>query len=337
MKLDLHHKLFFTWLAWCGIGIFFSEYPLMAFQGFYPYRGEGLLTFLILTCFALSYWKVFDSLRPLGWIMAGICLFLFIAFVVIVYFWEGDYGDRSYAKNFFDRALLPDVAVASFACQTGAIMAYIHPLLGLIAALPLVDAASRSGLIALFVSLTTFVILTKKTNLTISSKKLGKYCLVGIVVLGLSFLLVGKIVGMNQKLTSIPKIQTMGSGARSQWILQGANLASRLPLTGFGLDTLSNYLQTPTGGQWKEMRRYISDRTHNIMYDIILQTGWVGFTMLLLTLGYAVAICVHHPDRHNIACLCALIAWGIFAHANPHGMLGNSTALICLFGIRKTI
>jgi hypothetical protein len=338
MKLDFHHKLFFTFLAWCSIGVYCSDYPLMAFQGFYPYRGEGLITYLIITCLAVSYWKHFETIKPLAWFGIISCLVLSIYFYLHVPTWEDSLGTQNRTQVRFASLFLPDVALSAFACVAGILAMSIHPALSVISFFPILNAGSRSAVIGLLIAWVMCFLLTKskssfKLNLKLTRfQKNGMIAIVSILLISLAF---EKAYYFEQRIENLPQIKNMGRGARSQWLMQGSRLSQSLPLTGLGLDTLSNHLTPPEGKGYEGLRKYIPDRTHNYPMDIILQTGWIGYTLLLLSLGYALGLAIKYPDRQNWVCLCALISFGLFGLLNPHGMLAECVALTSLFGIKK--
>lgn len=324
MKLDLHHKLFIAFVAWCAIGVCFSDYPMMAFHGLLPYRGEGILTLFVVTALAFSYWKAFDRINYLAVFCFIACVGIMITYFVMVPWEQASWTGNSVYKARFDLMFVPDVALASFACLSGALLLGINPWLAVAAFPVILISQNRTAMYSLLiVSIGYFILKSKK-----------KVCLVSFMLSGIALILMIAPL-LPGKLVKLPSTQQIGHGARSQWLLQGADLAASLPLTGFGLDTLSQYLDAPTGEENEGLKKFICDKTHNIGMDLILQTGWIGFTLILLSFGWAVAICVNHPNNHNITCLLACCAWIVFGMANPHGLLTNSIALTSLFGIRK--
>lgn len=320
---NAHHWLFFGWLAWCIVGIYFSHHRMMAFQGFYPYRCEGFLTYILVTCLAVSYWKVFTDLKPLCYT----CIAGSIVVITIFLFLRPDI-DLVYRFR-FENYVLPSVALGSFACLAGIVLLYINPLLSLFAVPVILISQNRTAMYSFAI---VWVIYCLYQSGGIPLQHLGKLKKpVILVVLGVLIL----IPFLPYHLTKIPSFERMGTGARSHWLLESSNLAHKLPLTGFGLDTLSNYLTSPKGEGYELLERYICDKTHNVAYDIILETGWMGYTMLLLAFGYAVAICIYYPNKLNIVCLSVVLCWILFGFANPHGLLCNSIALTAFFGIQK--
>ncbi len=133
--------------------------------------------------------------------------------------------------------------------------------------------------------------------------------------------------------------RVMGTGARAQWIMQADEWGQSLPLTGFGLDSLIGKLKRPVGPTAEDRNMedstFQADRTHNILYDILLQTGWIGLTLTLLCFGSALAVVKDNLTTHNIACMGGLVAYVVFSCMNPPGILAHVIAVTCLFGIRK--
>ncbi len=332
-KTEAHHWLFFAWLLWAALGTIFSDYQAMSFYGFYPYRGDGLLTYLIITCMAVLYWMNFKTLKPL----AGMFIIAFViaigAYFYFVTRWYKNFPEQGAASMFFGRFFLPEVGIGSFACQASIITAILNPLFAFLGLIVLIEAKSRIGLIAWAITLSLASLYRYRKYLT-KKRFLGIICLLG--TLFLLFECVKGKLPISTKFTYRPDVMKLGMGARSQWLLQGSNLSRSMPLTGFGLDTLSEYLHEPRGKELVGYSELYSDRTHNIAMDSILQTGWIGFTLILLTLGGAIGITWFYPTRQNVVCLGVLGAFLIYGMANPHGIVGNLTALTCLFGIRRT-
>lgn len=317
--IDLHHGLWFIFMAWVGIGIFYSDHPMLAFQGFYPYRCEGYLTFLVMTLLAVIYWKTFESIKPLCYTVGIICLALTVSQYMNITIYN------------YDRIFLPSVARSSTAAESGPLLMLIHPFLAILSVFPILASGNRSALVALFVGCIFYLWFRFKHHLTKEERKFIPPLLP--VMVGIIFLCLLPLA--HEKLTKIPNLLHLGTGARSSWILQGSNLSHALPITGFGLDTLGEYLKPPQGAGYEDLSRFICDRTHFIPYDIILMTGWIGYTIVLLAFGYALAITLKWPEAENLACFGVVLTWAVFNCANPSGLLSNSIALTALFGIKK--
>lgn len=332
-KLQVHHCLFIAWVVWCSIGVFFSEFPSYAFYGFYPYRGEGIITLLILTCFAFTYWQTFNTIKELGIILLVSALLIMFGHLFIVIYWRGDFGTVEHAKIWFEKFFISGVGIGSLMSTGFPILSSVFPWLFMISIIPIIDSTCRSALFA-FACLTP--ILAWRYYKSLITVKGVAITWAFVCLLLFTSPIWFKLFHIEQKLAQIPNISRnldANYGARPQWILQANSLSRSLPLTGFGLDTLSEYLRDPKGQEWRSY--FISDRTHNIAYDIILMTGWLGYTILLLSFGYALAVAINYPSNQNFLCICSVIGWIIFGLFNPHGTLGNIVALIALFGIRK--
>jgi hypothetical protein len=340
LKLDLHHYLFFGWIAWMGLGVMNSDYAMMAFQGYYPYRCQGFLTYLMITLIAVSYWKSFESIKPLAWFGVIACLVMTLWYYWKVPLWEDELGTQFVEQNYFASLFLPDVAISAFACLCGILAIQIHPALSVIAFFPILNAGSRSAIAGMLLAWIICVYAIRKElyfkiPIKIKLTNFSKWGLVAIVAICLISLAFEKSYYFEQRFENLPKVSQMGHGARPQWLLQASFLSQRLPLTGFGIDTLSEYLEKPTGAPCEGLRKYIPDKVHNIAYDIILQTGWIGYTLLLLCFGYAVALALKFPDKQNWVCVCTLISLILFGLLNPHGLICEAVAATALFGIRK--
>jgi hypothetical protein len=317
-------------MAWCTLSTCLSDYFLMSFQGFYPYRGQGLITYLILTCLAFSYWKAFDSIKPLAWTCLAYCLVMAICFKLFIPLLADGSLDVHSQIN-YDRMFLPDTARAAFSCEAAPLIMILNPFLGIFGVFPILQTGTRSALAAMSISTVIYLCFTNKFSL--KSKKL--FLVAGAVVLAL--VVYTKFGFIQTKMTSIPKFSQLGHGARSAWVRQGLFLSQRLPLTGFGLDSLSNYLTTPKIAGYEGLQRFMPDRTHFLALDIVLQVGWIGFGILLSSFVIAARLVYYNRTKENICCLSVLIAYAVYGCLNPCGCLGESVALTCLFGIRRKI
>ncbi len=317
-----HHFLFLGWLAWVTLGTLYSNYPDLAFYGFYPYRGEGLLAWIVITCIAFLYWQNFDSLKPLAYVSLIGMILLISAKLFIVH---------PNKEIFLQKLFMPDVGLASFLCQSSILLGGFNPWLIVIGFLPLLSCASRSGVMALGAfGLVYFLYCQRK------SIKTSHIVILCVIVAFMGLWTFNSTGMMHQKAKStLNTLKSGGLGARTHWILEADFLDHQLPLTGYGLDTLSEYLTAPKVGGFALLDFYYLDRTHNLIYDLILMTGWIGYTLLLLCLGYAIALVIKYPIKHNVLCICVVGAYLIHGMANPHGVLGHITCLTCLLGIRK--
>ncbi len=336
---QIHHWLFFAWLVWCVAGIFFSDFPVIAFQGWFPYRGEGLIMWLVFTCLAITYWKTSKDLKPLAITCLISCLALVGAKIALHLFYRHVFGDIKWALEWYDRLFMPDVALAAFAVVASVISCFIHPYLILVGLAVVISTANRAAFIAWIIA---WIISWNRALFAKWASALGaefihikriKLKHVLSVATGLVVLFFGLRI-LDNKIARIPG-SDIGSGARAQWLNQAVYLSDRLPLTGYGLDTLSQYLNHSVGEQRSDLRRFIPDRVHNLPYDLILQTGWIGYTLLLLALGHAIGCVALYPDKQNYLCLSAVLAFIVFGLFNPHGYLAIAVTLTAFFGIRK--
>lgn len=324
-KMDVHHWLFLGWMFWAAIGTFFAENQAHAFYGFYPYRGDGLLTWLIIVTIAFAYWFTFKTLKPL----AFTCILMIVA-VSVGYCLLVIRSHNVYARAFFNRFFLPDTGLGSFACQAAPVMALFHPLLPVLGLAPILAAASRGAFIAWLLTWNGIALAfwDKKKAFRIS---VILFVLFNIGIFASPLIL--RALKIEPKFTDAHRV--LWVGARPQWIAQAEFLTKRLPLTGFGLDNLQNELVAPTNVEFKDLGRFIPDRTHNLIFDLILMTGWLGYALILLCFGWAIAVAVKYPTKHNLICLSAVVSYAIFSMFNPNGALGHAMAVISLFGIRR--
>lgn len=305
-KLEITQKLFLAWLAWAALSCALSPHSEMALQGYYL-RSEGLLTWLVLTCFAFAYWSYYEGAKAMTLLLTVSCLVLF-------------WFMRSPEEMPF---IMPEVALGGFAALAAV---YIYgnfggcvPLLPLI---PLLYSGQRSAIAAVVAGIAcryVFIPLSARAWKTL----LVVACLCAAII---------PLTPLKAKLAHSNPF-TIGQGARSDWIRQAYDLSFDRPLTGFGLDTLSKYLQ-PASEAYRH-KSAIPDRTHNIAFDLILQTGWVGYLLALLVLGAAFGVTWKGRNERNVTCFCVLVAWIVYGLFNPQGVPAHALALIAIYGIRK--
>lgn len=312
VKLERIHLLLILFLAWIALGSFLSEYPTQSFLGFHL-RGEGLITYVVMFALAWFYWLTFKTYHA----MTGLCaLILFITITLFMLLTD---------ENFQLAAFTP-VAIGSICAVFAVLLWSIEPLMVLCIMPFIAFSGCRSAFLAVLCSICLFV------GLKLGFKKLLPYACGLMVVLGL----IACFSPIRTKLASMD-IGKMGFGARTGWILQADKLNEALPLQGFGIDTLHHYLK-PVGDSNKAARssdRSICDRSHNIMFDIILQTGWIGFYIFLLIASLCIWTTLNNRSVQNILCLSVLFGWFIFGLLNPQGVYSTFLAFWSVFGIRE--
>ena len=291
------------WIGWSIFCSFYSEHPAQSFYGFHL-RWEGAITlmlFIVLGVYASSVGKDLSDIR---WAVAGTMVILLLSLLV-----------RHYPN--YSNIFLSPIALAGLVAVGSIYLVSWHPL-WLVAVLPLlIFSQNRTGLITAFIGIGLFYVLTRRFR-TIH---------VAVTILAL---IIGAI-GFRERLAAInPSV--LGIGSRAQWIMQAEDHAKALPLTGFGPDVLGHYLNRSTGNSVDKVRFY--DKTHNILFDTILQTGWIGYTLAALTFGATIAVVIHHPTPQNIACLCVIITWITFGFLNPQGVPAHTLALLAIFKLR---
>ncbi len=306
-KLDLPQKLFFAWLVWAALSCSLSPDAEMSIQGFYS-RGEGLLTWFIITGFVVMYWKTFTSLVPMRW-MVAVALSVLLLLATIL------------RPESFRCIAMPEMALAGFSSLSLVLLWAFDPYTLIFAVGPLFYSNVRTALFAIAVGIVCNHLLKSTKNL----KPIFFGTLIALLLV--PFMPIGK------RLLDV-KTSKMGVGSRSQWIMQAHRLAYERPFLGFGLDTLSVHLKQAVGPT--AHRNAIADRVHNIVFDLILQTGWVGYLLLLGSFGAAVGIAWHYRTEQNIACISILCAYLVFQLTNPCGVPAHLLGMIALFGIRRT-
>jgi len=319
------HYIFAGWLLWVFVGCTISDNNIMASTGYWG-RNEGFLTWFLLSALAYAYWSTseidkkhilskyllnFKGFDLLFWLV----LLVFISLVIVAYFvWP--FNSMAYTLH-----VMPENALAGFA-SIGFVLLYAYHPLAVIPAVTLVlTTQNRTALLVMLVGFTCYHLLT-------SFKK-------SLKALVIAALLVCTLLPFTNVFKRIETLQpsTMGEGSRSQWILQGSQLASYGPVMGYGLDTLSQYLE-PAKGKYVH-KDAIADRTHFLPMDLVLQTGWLGYFISLALLVGCIHVVLQNRTQQNIICLSLIISWIAFNCINPSGVYGHLLMLIGLLGIRR--
>lgn len=312
-KIGLPGKLFLGWIFWAFISsLFLGNKADLAFQGF-NYRMEGLPTWIVLACLALAYHSTFKNHKWLIGALSLALIYLYCRIDLLI--------DR---EGLFANLVFPRMAMSGLACLMAMLLWTVHPA-WILAVIPLLSETNRACIIALFAGITAFELLKhrNKFNLKIiGSIALGIFFLVGLVFMS----------PIGKKFRSLDH-RTIGLGARSQWLLQASDLTKEMPITGYGLDSLSRKLK-PSQGVIVE-KRAIPDKVHNLAYDLILSTGWIGYTILLLAFGAAFSMVWKAPTEANNVYFAVLVSWIAFHLFNPSGIPAHAVMLVSLFGIKS--
>lgn len=308
-KLQPLHWLLIGWLVWCGICCWNSAYPVLSWVG-YHLRVEGFLTWIVMASLAYFYWRV--TLTE-TFMQLGCALTLLLTLIL----------NNVLSDEQFQLIAFTPVALGSL-CAVMAVTLYsIGPWMTVFIIPFIALSNNRSGLIAAIASLMVFIAL--RTGFK-------RFLRIG----GVFALLAGLIVICSPLKTKFAHISpsSMGSGARPQWILQAEDLSMALPVTGFGLDTLSKYLK-PVASLDKYGSTPVADKTHYLPYDIILMTGWIGYALFLAMAGVAVWIGITYRTERNVLCLSILTGWFVFGLFNPQGCYSTFIAIWAVFGLRE--
>lgn len=307
-KLCLPQVMFLIWLAWAVLCCVLSDFPRLAIEGFYL-RVEGLLSWATLTAAAYLTDKTSKTNYAL---MAFLCAISLILLVLKAIF---------YSDIRFQAYVIENVALSSFAaCAFVFLWTYGSPYMSAFAIGLLVIATTRSGLFAAMAGILCYYLM--KGTLKTAYKKI--VALLGILTILILF------TPIKQKIENLNYTFT---GSRSQWLKQSEVMTKALPLTGYGLDTLSHYLK-PAKGETRQ-RLAIAERVHFLPLDICLQTGWIGLTLFMLFVGSAIAFATKNPSGINLAAASVLVTWFIFGCINPQGLHSLLLTLVCVFQMKK--
>lgn len=307
MKIRPVGKLYLVWLAWTAIGCFLSPWPWLAIQGYHS-RQEGLIAYITLTIFALLYWQCFEDFMPL-FISLGI-LGISLPFLSTVM-----------EPTTFNWLCSPPVAQSALFAIGTAILYSMHRSFVILTICGLVNANMRSGLIGAIAGILVYEALTFKGR----KKALG-----WLLTLFVGLALVLPFTKLGYKLS---KTDFSFAGSRSQWALAALESAYSMPLTGWGLDVGSEILKPATGPTAD--KGAVADKTHNIIYDLLIFTGWPGLALALFIFVYSAFLTWETKNPINITCMSGLAAFAACGFINPLGLPGICLALVCLFGLRK--
>jgi hypothetical protein len=317
--------LFGVLLAWMFLSSSICDNNMIASTGYWN-RMEGFITWFILAVLAWAYWTVAEGnnefeLFKLPWNLTGfsqLFLLVLLSFITIIILDIFVWPIQSYG---FSLNIMPNNALAGFASIAFILLYAYHPVASLPAIMLVLSTSNRTAILVLFTGLICYYALTAYKKLL---KTLAISCLIAFTII--------PFTGVYNRIAHLSG-NNFGIGARSQWVLQGSELTKSVPVTGYGLDTLSRYLK-PVKGAYQH-KGAIVDRTHFLPIDMILQLGWIGYYIVLAILGCAVHIVLQNRTKQNVICLSLIVSWIVFNCFNPCGIYGHLMMLIGLMGIRS--
>lgn len=305
-KMDWPQYWLLAWIGWVTLCSFCSPHEWIAWHGFFL-RWEGMTTLMLLGLLAANYWKIFTDLKGLRIALSIVCAFII--------FTLPNYDKAGYATT-----VMSPITLSGFAALAGVALGTWNAGLLTLALPILICTENRSALLAVMGGMVFYyahalIWRVKRWHIVTACA-----CLFVLVTA-----LIPRLATVDAK--------TLGFGSRAQWILQADKIASSLPLTGYGLDTQGFYLECPTGA-YVDKARY-NDRVHNVTYDLILQTGWIGYTLMALAFGAALGIAWIERKPEQVACCAMVVAWVLFGLLNPQGVPAHALALIAMWGVRR--
>lgn len=263
---------------------------------------------IIMARLAWLYWEWAESEYPLLLSMLGVDIFLFVFFATWV---------APAAVGGFNSVM------ACWSLAVSPWMAAFFAMIGMVSGM-------RSAWAAIAVGFFTYLLLKRK----ISKKLIVLMAIASIYVLYSSSVMLDKWSKTN--------IHSFGMGARTDWILQiekfwkneiyleGDKIPGLRPLIGYGFESQGYLLVNPKKAMSPEGA---PDRAHNVVYDLILQTGFVGFTLALLAFGSALGMTL--KNRENAGKFSAIVAWIVYGFFNPQSAIAHTLMLTALCGIRS--
>jgi hypothetical protein len=307
--MQLPQILFLVWMAWAALGCFTSDWPLISIEGLWM-RCEGLLTWVILLSLGYFYWTVFETIYPLALILFGFCMVTMPIMAIMFH-------------PKFQTYILTDMAMSSIMSMTIALFFACNPVLVVIPMIMMYHLGNRTAFFAPIIGCISLCAMCPSTFV----KRWRVFALaLGIIIVGIL------LSPARERLMKVNLFE-LGGGCRGQWIVRAGELSKALPLTGFGLDTQSRYLGKANAVTMEPDA--VSDRVHNIILDILLQTGWTGLTIWLLCLGACVGYTVIYGGIQNRICLALIVTWFTFGLINPQGIFAHAILCIAIMGIRR--
>lgn len=296
-------------LGWMALVTALSAYPAQSFNGFWM-RHEGWLTWASLVLFAIAYCKITDPEfhRICLFITAGVMLAMAVLLPPNQITSEVLFGSR--------------VSMSAVAAMVGVAIWSFEPGLILLVMPTLILCDTRCGIIALTCGILAYHAPTMRLKGCFRPQEWSvrkKAVSVILVIIAVSSVILTPLAG------KFCKFNVPLTGARANYVLQADKLAKNLPLTGFGVDTLSHYLVAP-----EAKNGHVLDRTHNVLFDIVLQTGWLGYLLSLCILGVAVHRVLADPTVHRRLALGMVVAWIAFNLFNPSGISSHWLMLVAL-------
>jgi putative inorganic carbon (hco3(-)) transporter len=185
-------------------------------------------------------------------------------------------------------------------------------------------AAAFIGLIALFFTFSRAALIAAAIGIILSlvlqrrSLKKNKIALVFVVII----ILIGLFIGLMPKQDTLHRMK-FKSDRPTIW-KNSLTLFSQAPL-GSGLGTFqSNYQQFPNYNENKE-------HAHNLYLQILVETGILGFLMLITILIFVLKACI---KKKNLFLLGSLISFFVFSFFE-HTLYSPQIAIIvfCIFGL----
>lgn len=308
-------KLLFVWFLWAVFCSYNSDNFALALYG-YSKRWEGLTTWALAISFAWLFWRTSTVNRLI------VTLLSIMAVCLLFMLWKPDSYKYLISGN---------IMIAGFVSVASCLLMSQHPLL-ICTSLPFIYLTQNRSLLC-------GVILGGLNYLLINRKLIARKQWARIAALAL-----GMILLAYPKLSKVD-LSSLGTGARTQFVAQSVDFITMKPLMGYGIDTQSELFRPITGPmielQAKQvgdrvMKRPLSiDRAHNIVLDILLQTGLVGLTIILFIVTRMTYRTFNNPSKVNTACLCGLAGFLGFSLFNPTGIPAIFLACLCIMGIEE--
>ena len=307
--LKLLHYSVLAVLVTQTVATLFSINPYTSFWGYYSRFHGGLLTTICYTIiyFSVVKWMDIKSTQKLIKITVGtaICVSLYAIlehFGIDKNLWKQDVQNRVFSTlgqpNWLAAYLLPNIFLVFYfhASNKKGQSSWIYYVLYAIFLAGLIFTKSRSGFLALMLSLATYIVLVvRQTNIGEVKKWLTPYLLIGVLLL----LIFGSpfssplSVYLKQQSNPSPVAAAVGtaletggteSGDIRKIVWSGAlNLIKKYPILGTGPETFgyTYYWTRPTSHNLTSEWDFIYNKAHNEYLNMASGAGLIGLLAYL--------------------------------------------------------
>lgn len=308
--------LLMIWFAWAFLCSLMSDYFTLSLFGF-PRRWEGLATWALAISFGWMAWRS-ASLNAILTTCIMICSICLLTMMII--------------PELFRDIIYTHIAVAAFVSIVACMLMAKH-FAWVVISLPfLYFTQNRTMIVAMAFGVAAYV--------AVNHKKITKLHWYAIAALSLAVFLAAspKLLRLNP--------YGIGQGARVQMVQQALDHITMKPFMGYGIDTQSKIFREIKGEREESTIEVMedgskvklmpkTDRAHNFLLDLVLQTGFIGLAIWLFSLTRMGYSAFNNPTQTNLACFYGIAAFMGYGLLNPSGIPSIFLACLCIMGIER--